>query len=175
MLSFAAKELFLRRGSTAKSVRATPTDRGTTVLIVAAYFLAVLAVTTHLLPSIALPAAVAWSGVALGALGFALRVWSMRVLGQFYTRRLVTTAEQRVVKEGPYRRVRHPGYLGSMLVWIGAAASSANLVSVLAVVMLLAVAYSYRIVVEERMLVEALGEPYLEYRRESWRLVPFVF
>ena len=67
-----------------------------------------------------------------------------------------------------------PG-LGSMLVWMGAAATSANLLSVLAVTALLAVAYAYRIRTEERMLIEALGAPYVEYRRRSRRLVPFVF
>jgi protein-S-isoprenylcysteine O-methyltransferase Ste14 len=40
---------------------------------------------------------------------------------------------------------------------------------------LLLVAYAYRIRTEERMLLDALGEPYAEYRRRSWRLVPFVF
>jgi protein-S-isoprenylcysteine O-methyltransferase len=62
-----------------------------------------------------------------------------------------------------------------MLVWIGAATSSGNLLSIVAVGTLLAIAYTYRIRVEERMLVEALGAPYEEYRRHSWRLVPFVF
>jgi len=116
-----------------------------------------------------------WIGVAIGAMGFAFRLWAMCVLGRFYTRTLVTTADQRVVRAGPYRLVRHPGYLGSMLVWIGAAMSSANLASVLAVAVLLTVAYAHRIRTEERMLIEALGEPYAEYCRKSWRLVPFVF
>ncbi len=175
MGSFGAVELFMRQGQTAKSVRPTATDRGTSVLIVVAYALAVLAVTTHVLPSVALDATVAWVGVGIGVFGFLFRVWSMRVLGRFYTRTLVTTADQRVVRKGPYRVVRHPGYLGSILVWMGAAASSGNLVSVAAVTLILAVAYTHRIRTEERMLLDALGGPYAEYRRRSWRLVPFVF
>ena len=99
----------------------------------------------------------------------------MRVLGRFYTRTLVTTGDQEVVRSGPYRLVRHPGYLGSILVWTGAAATSGNALSLLAVLALLSVAYTHRIRTEERMLVDALGEPYAEYRRHSWRLVPFVF
>jgi protein-S-isoprenylcysteine O-methyltransferase len=175
MIGFAAVELFLRQGSVAKQVQRTATDRGTTVLIVAAYAMAILAVATRVLPNVPLPRAVAWSGVAIGVFGFAFRIWAMRVLGRFYTRTLITTADQRVVRDGPYRLVRHPGYLGSILVWIGASASSSNLVSVAAVAVLLAIAYTHRIRSEERMLLEALGEPYAEYRRHSWRLVPFVF
>ncbi len=175
MGAFAVLELFIRQGKAAKSVELTATDRGTTVLIVAAYVLAVVASTSRILPVIAMPLTVAWASVVVGVFGFGFRVWSMRVLGRFYTRTLVTTAEQHVVRRGPYRFVRHPGYLGSMLVWVGAAASSANLLSVALVVVLLVVAYSYRIRVEERMLVDSLGEAYVEYCRHSWRLVPFVF
>ena len=175
MFGFGAMELLLRKGETAKSVSPTPTDRGSSALIVTAYGVAVLAISTHVLPSIELGRAVAWSGVGIGALGFALRIWAMRVLGQFYTRRLVTTAEQRVVQEGPYRLVRHPGYLGSLLVWAGAAAASGNVIYLSVVVLLLAVAYSYRIHIEEGMLVGELGPAYEEYRRRSWRLLPYVF
>ena len=175
MFGFGAMELFLRRGKTAKSVSPTATDRGSSALILSAYALAVLAISCHVLPSIELGRAVAWAGVAIGASGFFLRIWAMRVLGQFYTRRLVTTAEQRVVQEGPYRLVRHPGYLGSLLVWTGAAASSGNMLCLAAVAALLAVAYAYRIRTEERMLMVALGKAYEDYRQRSWRLFPFVF
>jgi len=43
------------------------------------------------------------------------------VLGRFFTRTLRVTGEQRVVSDGPYRVVRHPGYLGDILMWTGAA------------------------------------------------------
>ena len=173
---FASMEFFLRRGTAARRVRPTATDRGTSILIVAAYGLALVAmVFSRVLPSVALSMAAAWAGVAVGILGFALRIWAMRVLGRFYTRTLIIAPDQPVVREGPYRFVRHPGYLGSMLIWVGAAASSGNLLSLAAVSALLAVAYTYRIVMEERMLIDALGKPYVEYRRHSWRLLPFVF
>jgi protein-S-isoprenylcysteine O-methyltransferase Ste14 len=175
MLGFGGMELILRKGETAKSVAPTTADRGSSALIIAAYAVAVVAFSTDLLPSFALGLAVAWVGVVVGMLGFVIRIWAMRVLGEFYTRRLVTTAHQHVVQNGPYRLVRHPGYLGSLLVWTGAAAASGNALCLGTVVLLLAVAYSYRIRIEERMLVGELGTAYEEYRRRSWRLVPYVF
>jgi protein-S-isoprenylcysteine O-methyltransferase Ste14 len=42
----------------------------------------------------------------------------MRTLGRAYSRTLRTERE-RVVEAGPYRHVRHPGYLGSNLIWLG--------------------------------------------------------
>jgi protein-S-isoprenylcysteine O-methyltransferase Ste14 len=175
MIAFGAMELFLRSGASAKSVKPQATDRGTSALIVAAYALAVLAIATPLLPSVPVGAFVSWAGVGVGIAGYALRVWAMRVLGRFYTRTLMTTGDQSVVQDGPYRLVRHPGYLGSMLVWIGASTASGNLLSVAAVVILLGIAYTMRIRAEERMLIEALGAPYEQYRRRTSRLVPFVF
>jgi protein-S-isoprenylcysteine O-methyltransferase Ste14 len=173
IFGFASMEV-LRRGRAAKNVRPAATDRGTSLLIMTAYMLAVLAISSRPLPGVGLSPTIAWVGVVVGIVGFGLRFWAMRVLGRFYTRTLVTTPDQRVVRDGPYRFVRHPGYLGSILIWEGAAASSRNLLSLVAVGVLLAIAYSYRIVTEERMLIEALGEPYLEYSRRSSRLVPFV-
>ena len=43
------------------------------------------------------------------------------------------------------------------------------------VCLLLALAYTYRIATEERMLEAALGADYEAYRQRSWRLIPFVF
>jgi protein-S-isoprenylcysteine O-methyltransferase Ste14 len=175
MLGFGVVELFLRQGQAAKKITPTPTDRGTTLLLVTAYLLAVLATSSNLLPTLDLGPVVGWAGVGVGVSGFGFRVWAMRVLGRYYTRTLVATLDQRVVRQGPYRVIRHPGYLGSILVWTGAAASSENLFSILAVMILLAIAYTYRIRTEERMLVETLGKTYMDYRKESWRLLPFVF
>jgi len=34
---------------------------------------------------------------------------------------------------------------------------------------------AYRIPLEERALVQGLGEPYEQYMKRTWRLVPYVF
>ncbi len=38
----------------------------------------------------------------------------------------------------------------------------------------MAIAYSYRIGVEERALVAALGEPYMQYMQRTHRIIPFL-
>jgi protein-S-isoprenylcysteine O-methyltransferase Ste14 len=60
-----------------------------------------------------------WAGVAVLAVGLALRAWGMTTLGASYTRTLRTAGDQRLVQDGPYRLIRHPGYSGSLLVWVG--------------------------------------------------------
>jgi protein-S-isoprenylcysteine O-methyltransferase Ste14 len=101
-------------------------------------------------------------------------VWSMRVLGRDYTRSLRTRTDQVVVDRGPYRRIRHPGYLGSILVWAGSRLAVNWIIAGFTVVGL-AVVYCYRISAEERMLEANLGEAYVAYKARTWRLVPFVW
>src|SRR5262245_7905116 len=60
-------------------------------------------------------------GVALMAAGLALCMWSIRVLGRFFTATVRIAPDQRVVDEGPYRLLRHPSYTGAMLTILGIA------------------------------------------------------
>jgi protein-S-isoprenylcysteine O-methyltransferase Ste14 len=94
----------------------------------------------------------------------------MRTLRGSYSRTLRTTAEQHVITEVPYRLIRHPGYLGSILIWAGCAVASGSLPTVFAVTGLLAGAYRRRITVEERLLVRDLPG-YLEYSERTKKLI----
>ena len=174
LISFGAMELFMRRGSTAKSLAPQASDRGTTLLIAVAYGLAIFSLSTDA-PGPLWPAWFRWLGVLVSAAGFGLRVWAMRTLGAYYTRTLLTVPHQQVVRRGAYRCIRHPGYLSAMMIWVGASIGSGGVTATVAVSVLLAIAYAYRIVIEERMLVDALGADYDTYRQRSWRLIPFVY
>jgi protein-S-isoprenylcysteine O-methyltransferase Ste14 len=66
----------------------------------------------------------AWAGVGLCLLGLVVRALGMLTLGGSYARTLRTSSDQRLVTSGPYRWVRHPGYTGSIAVWVGAALPS---------------------------------------------------
>jgi protein-S-isoprenylcysteine O-methyltransferase Ste14 len=39
----------------------------------------------------------------------------------------------------------------------------------------MAIAYAYRIPIEEAALLAALGEPYEKYIRRTYRLIPYIF
>jgi protein-S-isoprenylcysteine O-methyltransferase Ste14 len=56
--------------------------------------------------------AIAWVGVGIGALGLLVRLWSVLTLRDRYTRTLLTGTDHALERGGPYRFVRHPGYLG---------------------------------------------------------------
>jgi len=117
--------------------------------------------------------AIAWAGVAAGFAGCGVRLWSVLTLRERYTRTLLTHDGHAVERGGPYRWVRHPGYLGSLLVLNGVAMASGNWPTLLASLGATLVAYMYRVRVEDEMLVGALGEEYAAYRREVGALVPW--
>ena len=79
---------------------------------IAAYFVPSLFVGTHWKAVFALGIAV-WLG------GIFLRLYSIRILGRFFTFDVAIANGHRIVEQGPYRWLRHPSYLGSLLAMIG--------------------------------------------------------
>lgn len=172
---FLVLEAGVRQRGSASSLQASDDDKGTTRLILSAYLLAILL--PPLLRSARvrpLPRSAAPIGLALQATGLGVRVWSMRTLGTSYSRTLRTADHQAIVDGGPYRWVRHPGYLGSLLTWAGFALTSRSLPVVAAVTGLLAPAYRRRITAEEQLLGRDLPG-YVEYSQRTKRLIPAVW
>lgn len=117
----------------------------------------------------------AWLGASLTVGGTLFRQWAIRTLGQYFTRSVRVSADQRVVQEGPYRWVRHPSYAGGMLAAAGVGLALGNWMSLACLLAAIVPGFAYRISVEERALVETLGEPYRAYCARTKRLIPFVW
>ena len=115
---------------------------------------------------------IGWVGVVFAASGVALRLWAVLKLRERYTRTLLIQDEHSIERGGPYRWLRHPGYLGSLLVLNGIALASGNWITLLASLIATLAAYTHRIKVEDEMLVSALGDSYAQYRREIRALIP---
>jgi protein-S-isoprenylcysteine O-methyltransferase Ste14 len=116
-----------------------------------------------------------WVGLIIAAGGISVRWWANRTLGEYYTRTLLVTATQSIVQKGPYRMIRHPGYLGSILMWVGAGLATTNWIVLILAVVVLFTAYYYRIQAEEEMLTVAISQEYSQYKARTWKLIPFVF
>lgn len=117
--------------------------------------------------------AVAWVGVVLGFVGLLVRLWALLTLRHRFTRTLLVHEGHTVERGGPYRFVRHPGYLGSLLTLNGVALASGSAPVFVASLAATSAAYAYRIRVEDAMLVAAFGAEYEAYRREVSALLPF--
>lgn len=170
-----AMERLLRGGGDAASMAASGDDRHTTRDITTAIVIASVApVVLRRVPFGRLPAPFAAIGLGVQLAGLATRAWSMRSLGSFYSRTLRVQDEQHVVDTGPYRWVRHPGYAGSLLVWLGFALSSRSLPSAVLVTGLFSAVYRRRILAEELLLRRDLPG-YVTYSERTDRLVPRVW
>lgn len=112
-------------------------------------------------------------GIALTLLGAVLRFWAMFTLGRYFTFDVAVRAGQPVIQSGPYRFVRHPAYSGTLLSLLGIGVALANWASIVAIVAGTLVGLLYRVRVEEKALIEALGQPYKDYMRRTARLIPF--
>jgi protein-S-isoprenylcysteine O-methyltransferase Ste14 len=168
-------EASTRRRGVASSLTASRDDRGSTRMIVAAYATAaVVAPAVRMLRRPQLPPATAPLGLGLEVAGLGLRAWSMRTLGDSYTRTLRVKGAQQVVDTGPYRFVRHPGYAGSLMIWTGFALTSRSFPVVELVGALLGIAYHRRVAAEEALLRRDLPG-YLAYSKRTRRLIPFVW
>ena len=114
-------------------------------------------------------------GVALMVAGSLLRRHCFRQLGASFTGDVRATSEQKVVTSGAYSLLRHPSYTAAIILNIGIGLSLGSWASVLVLVVTSLAVYSYRISVEERALLAAIGQPYELFMRSRKRLIPFLY
>jgi protein-S-isoprenylcysteine O-methyltransferase Ste14 len=158
---------------------ATSIDRTSTrnlVLMVAAGVL-VASFALRNVPAAAIrPAAPSqWVALVLLWAGIALRQWSFRTLGRYFTFTIETSSDQPVIATGPYRVLRHPSYTGLLLAMTGVGLASANWASLIGMTVLPLAGILWRIHAEERALLPTLGDPYRAYAAQHKRLVPLVW
>jgi protein-S-isoprenylcysteine O-methyltransferase len=108
-------------------------------------------------------------------LGIVLRIWSIVHLGRFFTVDVAIQEGQQVVRDGPYRFVRHPSYSGSMIALIGLACLTFNWLGFVVILACSFLAYTLRISVEEKVLFQNLGEEYRKYAEHTKRLIPGIY
>jgi protein-S-isoprenylcysteine O-methyltransferase Ste14 len=125
---------------------------------------AALAPTSIVATTTALGVVLAWLGAGLAvAARLALGVWFSGTFGIKPSHALVTT--------GPYALVRHPMYLGLLLLLGGLAIAHDSAVS-LGFVVLLVVPFAMHTVIEEQMFKSHFGDAWTAYAGRVPRLVP---
>ena len=121
-----------------------------------------------------MPNAAYFAGIILLLAGVSIRQWAVAVLGKYFSHVVGVQKDQKVVDIGPYRYVRHPSYTGILLIQIGIALSFQCWIAVPAAVISFGLAYGYRMLKEEKLLVESLGDEYRQYMGKTKRVIPFL-
>jgi protein-S-isoprenylcysteine O-methyltransferase Ste14 len=94
----------------------------------------------------------------------------------FKSGHVVVTGDQRpteVVSSGAFRYVRHPLYLGSILVYLGLTVSTASLFC-LGLLVVIILFYNYIAGYEEKLLEVKLGKTYVAYQKNTGKWLPHI-
>ena len=116
-----------------------------------------------------------YPGEILFIAGLLFTLWSYSVLGRYLSPFVQVLREHKVVDKGPYRYIRHPGYLGQIVAWAGLGLAVQSYVALVAGLILGGSLVVYRIRIEEGFMAAELGEPYRNYMARTKRLLPFVW
>lgn len=109
------------------------------------------------------------SGVIVFTLGTALTVLSLGTLGGSFA---IFPARRTLKKDGPYRLIRHPAYLGETVMLLGVAVAIGSAAGWTLLVVAVA-AFVFRIQGEERVWQ---SDEFAAYREQTpWRLVPGIW
>jgi len=118
--------------------------------------------------------AMRWVGVGMVLSGIIIRLVAIVTLKKNFSGRLRIREGHTLVKNGIYHWIRHPAYLGLIVLYLGVPLIVSSVLGFL-VILLIVPLLLHRIKLEERMLIERFGAEYEEYRRHSKRLIPFVY
>jgi len=114
------------------------------------------------------------AGLALCLAGTVIRLAAVWTLGKQFSGYVTLQENHQLVQAGLYRHIRHPMYLGVVILMPGVALVFRSWL-VIPVSILTLVFVLLRIGQEERLLAEHFGSEFESYRRRTWRLLPYVY
>jgi protein-S-isoprenylcysteine O-methyltransferase Ste14 len=160
--------------------KVTIQDRGSMVILIGLQWIGLFL--NFILGWLFSAAAMSWHRTALFGFGIvfilfgvALRWYAIWTLGQYFTRDVAVSTDQQVVQRGPYRFIRHPAYSGTLLTMLGIGLAVTNWASLVSLLICTFVGHLYRVNVEEKALVQAIGQPYVQYIQHTRRFIPWIF
>ena len=115
-----------------------------------------------------------WAGFAILTLGVALRLGPMLALGRRFVSVVALQPEHRLETGGFYALVRHPSYLGIVLMDLGLAGVFRSAIALLLLPVVFWM-FKRRMDVEEAFLLQSFGDPYRAYMDRSRRLLPGLY
>lgn len=118
--------------------------------------------------------ALRWVGLVVLAIGVALRLGPMLELGRRFVSVVALQPDHTVHTGGFYTWVRHPSYLGILLMDLGFAGVFRSVVA-LALMPVVFWMFKRRMDVEEAFMVDQFGSQYRDYMGRTRRILPGVY
>lgn len=114
-----------------------------------------------------------FAAIALIWAGIALAIWARWHLGQYWSGRVTIKEDHKLIRTGPYARLRHPIYSGLDLATIGTALAIDRWRCLVAVAIII-LGFAIKASREESMLGAQFGSDFDEHRRHTGFLLPRV-
>lgn len=115
-----------------------------------------------------------WAGVVIYTLGGVLRLTPTFILGSRFSGLVAIQPGHKLVTTGLYAHIRHPSYLGLLVLLIGWALCFRSLAGLLLVVLAFIPLHS-RMRAEDKLLAEQFGTQYADWHARTARLVPGLY
>lgn len=112
-----------------------------------------------------------WPGILMFAAGVVIQTYALWIMHGQYTVRLGIQPGHHLVKQGPYRYIRHPGYLSHLMCMLGMSLAFSSVIGLVLTLVMIPVLFQ-RTMTEEAMLEKEFGEEYREYQGHTGRLLP---
>jgi protein-S-isoprenylcysteine O-methyltransferase Ste14 len=114
-------------------------------------------------------------GMVIFVVGLLIRIHSILTLKQYFTYSVSTVENHKILETGLYQFIRHPGYLGQLIIFLGISISISNWFSILFMMIPVLIGYLYRISIEEKFMSEQLGEDYRIYQERTKKIIPLLY
>ncbi len=175
---WAISEIFIviRTKILRRRASATKADKGSYWLIIIGIYIGIgIAFFFHFQKWGWVSQSIASIGAVLMLVGIALRLWSIQVLGHNFSTVVSVDSNQTLVKDGPYKHIRHPAYTGSLITFVFMGLAFNSWVASCITIVMLSLSFIYRIQIEEKVLISHFNSDYEEYIRKTWRLIPYIW
>ncbi len=111
-------------------------------------------------------------GIFIALVGLILRYVSIKALGKHFSGYAEVKDNHELVKEGIYKYIRHPAYLGILIYYLGLPLVLNAYYSEIIGFVIMVFAIYWRIKKEERLLIEKFGDEYKTYMNQTGLLWP---
>lgn len=112
-------------------------------------------------------------GLTLAVMGAGFALWSRILLGKNWSIAVQQKEDHELIKTGPYSLVRHPIYSGLLLLFCGHALIVGDYRAILAVLIVF-VSFWFKLKKEEAVLTQVFGDKYVQYKKETKAIIPFI-
>ncbi len=102
-----------------------------------------------------------------------VQIIAFKMLGDNYSQEIVIFKNHQLITSGPFKFLRHPQYLSQMLMDLGGALATMSYI-VLALSLIEIPFIILRASVEDKLLEKNFKEAFLNYKKKSGFLIPFI-